>query len=72
MSLNPQQKALTTSHINKQMNMNEQIKQANIQPLLTPKAIARGACSHLPFFPTKYLAAWIATYSFPYLLLTEW
>jgi hypothetical protein len=54
------------------MNKREQIdKQANIRPLLTPRAIARGAYGHLPS-STKYLAAWIATHGFPYLLLTEW
>jgi len=54
--------------INRQARTN---KRANIQPLLTPRAIARGAYGHLPFASTKYLAAWIVTYGFPYLLLTE-
>jgi hypothetical protein len=46
-------------------------ERANIRPLLTPRAIARGACGHSPS-STEYLAAWIATHGFPYLLLTEW
>jgi hypothetical protein len=45
------------------MNVKDKNKQANIQPLLTPRAIARGAYSHLPS-TTKFLAAWIAIYGF--------
>ena len=47
-------------------------ERANIRPLLTPRAIARGACGHSPLTTTKYLAAWIATHGFPRLLSTEW
>ena len=55
------------------MNEREQAdERANIRPLLTPRAIARGACGHLLFFYCYYLAAWITTYGFPYFLLTEW
>ncbi len=47
-------------------------ERANIRPLLTPRAIARGACGHSPFFYYYYLAAWITTHGFPCLLSTEW
>ncbi len=48
-------------------------ERANIRPLLTPRAIARGACGHSPASITEYyLAAWITTHGFPYLLSTEW
>jgi hypothetical protein len=62
-SLDPKWKALTTLHqqTNKRTQINER---ANIRPLLTPRAIARGACGHLLSI-TVYLAAWIATYGFP-------
>ena len=44
--------------------MNERV---NIRPLLTPRAIARGVCGHLPLI-IVYLAAWIATHGFPVFL----
>src|SRR5271170_5447703 len=53
-----------TSTDNKRPRANER---ANIRPLLTPRAIARGACGHSPS-TTKYLAAWIATHGSPCLL----
>ena len=42
-------------------------QRANIRPLLTPRAIARGACGHSPL-TIKYqknLAAWTTPYGFP-------
>src|SRR6266702_3882495 len=47
-------------------------KQANIRPLLTPRAIARGACGHSPSTTKYYLAAWITTHGFLCLLSMEW
>jgi hypothetical protein len=46
-SPDPQQKASTTSHRRTSERANER---ANIRPLLTPRAIARGACGHSPFY----------------------
>ena len=40
-------------------------ERANIRPLLTPRAIARGACGHSPSTTEYYLAAWITPYGFP-------
>ena len=71
-SPDPQLKASTTSHRRTSERTNERTNErANIRPLLTPRAIARGACGHSPSI-TKYLAAWIATHGSPCLLLTEW
>ena len=65
-SPDPQQKASTTSHIDAQMNADKRTnKQANIQPLLTPRVIACGACGHLPLTIKYYLAAWTTLYGFP-------
>src|ERR1700734_1942463 len=72
-SPDPQLKVSTTSHrrTNKRERMSEQ--RANILPLLTPRAIARGACGHSPFYYCRNTtAAWIATHGFPCLLSTEW
>ena len=48
-SPDPQLKASTTSHrrTDKRERANER---ANIRPLLTPMAIARGACGHSPYY----------------------
>jgi len=43
----PQWKALTTSHRRTGGRLSAN-KRANIRPLLTPRAIARGACGHSP------------------------
>ena len=65
-SPDPQQKASTTSHIDAQTNADERTNErANIRPLLTPRAIARGACGHSPSTIEYYLAAWITPYGFP-------
>jgi hypothetical protein len=42
-------------------------KRVNIRPLLTPRAIARGACGHSPLTIEyqKNLAAWTTLYGFP-------
>jgi hypothetical protein len=69
-SPDPQQKASTTSHIDEQATANEQ--RANIRPLLTPRAIARGACGHSPYYRnTTETDSWITPYGFPCLLSTE-
>jgi hypothetical protein len=74
----PQLKALTTLHrrtnereqTNERERTNEQ--RANIRPLLTPRAIARGACGYSPFYYCRNTTtAWIATHGFPRLLLME-
>jgi len=55
---------------NERMRTNKQTSKYTAPP--NPRAIARGACGHSPLANTKYLAAWIATHGFPYLLSTEW
>ncbi|OCK89357.1 uncharacterized protein K441DRAFT_667782, partial [Cenococcum geophilum 1.58] len=55
---------------NERARINEQ--RANIRPLLTPRAIAYGACGYSPFYYCRNTTiAWIATHGFSYLLLTE-
>ena len=53
-SPDPQLKALMTLYRRTSERTNEQ---ANIRPLLTPRAIARGACGHSPLTTEYYLAA---------------
>jgi hypothetical protein len=70
-SPDPQLKASTTLHrrTSERERANER---ANIRPLLTPRAIARGACGHSPYYRnTTETGSWITPYGFPYLLLTE-
>jgi len=68
-SPNPQLKALTTLYRQTSEQTNER---ANIRPLLTPRAIARGVCGHSPYCRnTTKTGSRITPYGFPYLLLTE-
>jgi len=52
-----------TSYVDERAIANEQ--RANIRPLLTPRAIARRACGHLPLTIKYYLVAWTTLYGFP-------
>ena len=47
-SPDPQLKASTTLH--RRMRRERTNERANIRPLLTPRAIARGVCGHSPYY----------------------